>query len=339
MGVNLQNKPSLDKIIITNNDYSFIYTVLYSLYNLNSFKNFILTYDSNNEIKLGETLKKIFTKKINTNIIENSKSIIYIIKRMMNVGKDPGKIIIQILYILSQELENKNNKKISIDNIIDMDQSKALKEYTQIYIKKNNNELAKLFHGFLKKTININNTLYYYSFEYYSVIELNLIDIYEKLYITGRIRINLETNIPEINLIEAINETFSPKNSKFKNVPCLEKKNIYTTPPYLIFILNRRRSTQYYSGSFIYSNKVDLSCVIENKENKNNYEIVSIIKENANIVDNNNISDNINEYNYKYITINKNDSGIFYYYENNKREEGLFEKKGFYDHILIFKVL
>ena len=103
--------------------------------------------------------------------------------------------------------------------------------------------------------------------------------------------------------------------------------------------MNRRRSTQYYSGSFIYNNKVDLSCVIENKENKNNYEIVSIIKYNENIVDNNNISDNINEYNYKYITINKNDSGIFYYYENNKREEGLFEKKGFYDHILIFKVL
>ena len=171
------------------------------------------------------------------------------------------------------------------------------------------------------------------------VIELNLMDIYEKFLKDGRIRINIENNTPEINLIEAINETFSPKSSKFKNVPCLEKKNIYTTPPYLIFILNRRRSTQYYSGSFIYSNKVDLSCVIENKENKNNYEIVSIIKENANIVDNNNISNNINEYNYKYITINKNDSGIFYYYENNKREEGLFEKKGFYDHILIFKVL
>ena len=71
-------KMELKKIVMQNDDYSFIYSVLQALYNLNTFKNFILKDESENEIKMGKSLKTIFSKYINKDnkdLIKSSKII------------------------------------------------------------------------------------------------------------------------------------------------------------------------------------------------------------------------------------------------------------------------
>ena len=71
-------KKELKNIRVPNDDYSFIYSVLQALYNLNTFKTFILKDNSENDkIKLGESLKEIFTKDINKDLIKSSKIIYY----------------------------------------------------------------------------------------------------------------------------------------------------------------------------------------------------------------------------------------------------------------------
>ena len=190
-----------------------------------------------------------------------------------------------------------------------------------------------------------------YSYEIFSYIELNLVDIYNKLSSERRVFDN-SFNVPEINLIDAIREQFSSRNSLFKGSQCFEQKSIHSTAPYLIFIINSQKKIQkqiynYFNvGIFVYNQEIDISCLAEYAENKNKYKISSIIKEksinnniNTNNINTNNINANNNINNCKYKNINVDEYGQFYYYENNNKIPGIFNKPGYYDHVLIYKQL
>lgn len=129
--------------------------------------------------------------------------------------------------------------------------------------------------------------------------------------------------------MECIIEELCQKFTFYNNYQCIEYKYIYSTSPYLIFILNRRKSEiYYYFHNFIYSDEIDLSSIILEKNNSNIYVLSSIIKEKRKLDENNN---------FIYITINRDENGEFYFYENNKKKIGKFESIEYYDHILIFK--
>jgi hypothetical protein len=354
------NERELDRIEVENDDFSFVYSVYSSLYNLNKFKNYILKYKSKSKIYMGKTLKEIFKRNpyiVNEDIRDNnSKKIIYrIIKKENNFGKTAGSITIQILDLLKQEQIERKYPSHS-DNFANGDCQIALKEYVEfhrtLYSK---NKFSELFHGLLKRQILFNQKILY-SFEYFSYIELNLVDIYNKLANEGRIFYN-SFNVPEINLIDAIREQFSSRNSKFNNFDSIEQKSLFCTAPYLIFILNSQKSFQnqiynYFNfGKFVYGLEIDISCLVEYSENKKIYKISSIIKEKSvnNNINNNNInfnSNNIitnnnddNDDHCKYINSNVDEYGQFYYYKNNNKISGIFNKPGYYDHVLIYKQL
>jgi len=214
----------------------------------------------------------------------------------------------------------------------------ALKEYVESHrLLYKDNKFSELFHGLLKRQIMYNQNIVY-TFEYFSYIELNLVDIFNKLSNKGRVFYNA-FNVPEINLIDAIREEFSPRNSTFHNSESVEQKSIYCTAPYLIFILNSKKTVgdqtyNYFNvGKISYGQEIDISCLVEYPENKNRYRISSIIKE-KNI--NNNINNDKSE---NYINNNVDENGQFYYYENKITINGIFIKEGYYEHVLIYKQL
>ena len=353
----------LNEIRVLNNDYSFVYSVYRSLFILKKFKNFILEYKSKSKINIGETLKEIFKQnpdKEKNYSIRNSKKILYRIKKEKNTfGLTAKSIIIQILDLLNKEqIEGKYQS--SCDDFANRDYQIALRGYVEshrlIYF---NNKYSELIHGLLKRQILVNQN-FLYTYECFSYIELNLLDIFNKLSSEGRVFFN-SFGVPEINLIDAIREEFSSRNSVFSGTKCIEQKSIHSTAPYLIFILNNQKKVQeqiynYFNiGIFVYGQELDISCLAEYAENKNKYKISSIIKEkninnnnninninNNNIIINNNINNidtNSNDYNCQYINNNIDENGQFYYYENNNKKSGIFNKPGYYDHILIYKQL
>ena len=353
------NKRELNQITVKNDDFSFVYSVYSSLFILNKFKNFILKYRSKSDIYMGKTLKEIFGQnpdKENEDIRKmNSKKIIYRIKKKKNdFGKTAGNIIIQILDLLNDEqIEGKKNQSSS-DSFAHKDYQKSLEEYVKFHRSLySNNKFSELFHGLLKRKIMLNPNILY-SFESFSYIELNLVDIYNKLSSEGRVFYN-SFNVPEINLIDAIREEFSSKKSFFKGLECFEQKSIYTTAPYLIFILNSQKKIEkqisnYFSfGIFVYDDEIDISCLAEYAENNNKYKISSIIKEksinnnntnnNTNNINTNNINANKNISNCNYKNINVNEYGDFYYYENNDKKFGKFNNPEYIYHVLIYKQL
>ena len=167
-----------------------------------------------------------------------------------------------------------------------------------------------------------------YSYKHNFVFELNVFDIFQKFLCQNKIRVN-QNLVPQLNLMECILETLGQRFTIYNNCQCIECKYLYSTSPYLIFILNRRKNENYYySGDFLYSDEINLSPVISGKNNSNIYTLTSIIKEKKDLYGN---------INFVYITINRDNNGQFYYYENNKKKLGRFENKGYYDHILIFK--
>ena len=352
------NKRELNQITVENDDYSFVYSVYSSLFILNKFKNFILKYKSKSEIYMGKTLKKIFKQNPdneNKDIRKkNSKKIIYIIKKKKNdFGKTAGSIIIQIVDLLNEEqIEGKYQG--NSDNFANQDYQIALRGYVEFHRSLYfNNKFSELIHGLLKRQIFVNQN-FLYTYECFSYIELNLVDIFNKLSSEGRVFYN-SFGVPEINLIDAIKEEFSSKNSLFNGSQCIEQKSIHSTAPYLIFIINNQKKVheQIYNysniGIFVYGQELDISCLTEYAENKNKYKISSIIKEKSinnninNDINNNNINNNINtnnnDYNCKYININIDENGQFYYYENNNKKYGIFNRTGYYDHVLIYKQL
>ena len=120
------SKDILKIITAPNNDFSFIFTVLQALNNLNNFKKFILNYNSEQKKNiLSLHLQKIFKNDVNKCLINNSKLIHdIIIKRFYYIEDNPGKLIFQILELLRQEHENKqppidiNNQNINNNEII-----------------------------------------------------------------------------------------------------------------------------------------------------------------------------------------------------------------------------
>ena len=338
------NKGELNNIKVENDDFSFVYSVYSSLFNLNNFKNFILNYKSKSDIYIGKTLKEIFKQnpeieKINR--INNSKKIIYRIKQKKKIfGKTAGSIIIQILDLLNEEQIEGKNRKHS-DSFANTNYLIAFKEYFESHkLLYFNNKFSELFHGLLKRKITVNNQNIFYSYDCFSYIELNLVDIYNKLSSEGRVFYN-SFNAPVLNLIDAINEEFSSRNSIFNCLQSFEQKSIYSTAPYLIFILNSQKyyQNQIYNffnvGFFVYGQEIDIACLAECTENTNKYKISSIIKEKS-IIYNNAYN---NDYNCKYINNNVDEYGQFYYYENNNKISGIFNKPGYYDHVLIYKQL
>lgn len=330
----------LAEITCPNNDFSSIYTILQALDNLNNFKNVIFNNKKQSQIKIGKTLKKILSSNFNNNLNKYAKIIYYRIhKNNKNIVElHPGKILIKLLELL-------NNEQKSIINDKDQKEKKNMINNFQALINSNSNNIEKsLFYNFLKNFANDNNynkigELFYIffqkkfwcnnkiiniSYEYNFVLELNVFDIFTKLDGQGRLHIN-QNHVPQLNLKECILETL---NQRLTN-NYIECKYIYSTSPYLIFILNRRKSEiLYYFGHFIYSDEIDLSSIIIEKDNSNRYVLSSIIKEKRDLDKNNN---------FIYITINRDKNGQFYYYENNKKILGKFENNGYFDHILIFK--
>ena len=288
---------------------------------------------------MGKTLKKIFKQEEDeekTNRIKNSKNIIYRIKKKkVNYKETSGNIIIQILNLLNEEQIIGMNID-ERDKFANEDNEKALQDYVQFHTNLYlNNKFSELFHGLLKRKLMINQKIIY-SYESYSYIELNLVDIYNKLSSEGRVYNCF--NVPVINLFDAIKEEFSFRSSIYKQSQSFEEKSIFSTAPYLIFILNSQKTNQnqiynYFNyGVFIFGQEIDLSQLVEYKENMNKYTISSIIKEkNINI---NNINDNS-----KYVSNNVDENGQFYYFENNNKINGVFNNPGYYEHILIYKQL
>ena len=102
--------------------------------------------------------------------------------------------------------------------------------------------------------------------------------------------------------------------------------------------MNREGSPNYYYfGNFIYSNKIDLSSVILREDNAKIYKLSSVIKEKKIIPEINNGEEIGDIYNFNYITINIDNNGDFYYYENNKKISQMFVNNKYFDHILIFR--
>ena len=87
------NKGELNNIKVENDDFSFVYSVYSSLFNLNNFKNFILNYKSKSDIYIGKTLKEIFKQnpeiekinRINNCIIIHNEWILNIPKYSFNI--------------------------------------------------------------------------------------------------------------------------------------------------------------------------------------------------------------------------------------------------------------
>ena len=348
-----ENDPSkneLIRIIMPNNDFSHIYSVLQALYNLNNFKKFILEDKSKkeSEIKLGESLKKIFQEDINNDdLIKSSKLIYYRIKKINNnyIGKYPSEILIQILDILNEEQrrrENINNNTFleKIHNILNSnyynDEQKSFYNYMQsLSINNNINKIGELFFIYFQKKIyfQMTNCIYEHKF----IFELNLYDIFKVKSNNDTIKIN-NNNVPKLDLKECIMEYSSPKNTSNNFIQNIEQNFLYHTSAYLIFILNRKGNDDYYYfGDFIYSNKIDLSSVILNKDSAKIYKLSSVIKEKKIIADVNDNKEREGNYNFNYITINNDNNGGFYYYENNKKMSGMFINNRYFEHILIFK--
>ena len=341
-------KKELKNIRVPNDDYSFIYSVLQALYNLNNFKTFILNDESKNEneIKMGKSLKDIFTEDINEDLINSSKIIYYRIKNYYNNSIEPYPeiILIKILELLNQEQKRKNNIDV-ITNLVNIQnkinstnqyEEKEFYNYLKLYAtNKNCNKIGEYFCIFFQKRIsNYFQTNFAYEHKY--VFELNLFDIFNKKSNVGTLSFN-NSQMPELNLKECIMENSSPTISNYNFNQCMEQKFIYSTSAYLIFILNRRGNENcYYYGDFKYSNIIDLSSVILRKDKSNIYKLSSIIKEKRYLFTNsNNLSKT--EYDFNYITINVDNTGSFYYYNNNKIISKMFKQQGYFDHILIFK--
>ena len=333
----IPSKKKLKYIKVVNNDFSFIFTILQALNNLNNFKRFILNYNSEqNKNKLSLYLQYIFLNDVNNDLIYNSKLIHdIIIKRFYYIEDNPGKLIFQILELLRQEHENKkppidaNNQGINNNEII------AFNNFISEYSKENfNNQIAELFHFFLQKRIMFNNNIINYSYNFNCIFEFNLLDIFN----AGKCRFNMQTQLPMINLFECISATLSPKYTNFNNMQCIEQEFLYSTSSYLIFIMNRRgENNNYYCGHFIYSDTINLSQFIVKDDNKNEYILTSIIKERMNLIQNN--SDNEENTNYNYITINRDENGQYYYYEGNLKKNGMFVNNEYFEHVLIYKQL
>lgn len=346
------SRQELKNIIAPNDDFSFIYTVLQALFHLNTFKDFILKDKSKKEqeIKLGESLKGVFNECMNKDLIKSSKLIYYRIKKINNgnIQELPSKILIQILDILNKEQSRKENENINNENLISNlqnvlnsntynDEQKSFYEYLKLLASNNNNnKIGELFYIFFQKIINnfqmINNIIYEHEFFF----ELNLYEIFRKK--SNNNTLIIKNNIPQLSLINCIKENSLPKNAIYNSNQCIEQKFLYSTSAYLIFILNRKGSpNNYYFGNFIYSNRIDLSSVILRKDNAKIYKLSSIIKEKKIVADINDNKENEDNYNFNYITINMDNNGEFYYYENNKKISKMFTHNKYFEHILIFK--
>ena len=334
----IPSKKELKYIKVVNNDFSFIFTILQALNNLSSFKNFIVNYKLKEDEKLLSLyLQKIFKNDVNNKLIYNSKLIQYIIiKRFYYIEDNPGKLIFQILELLRQEHKNKklpidikNNQNINNNEII------AFNNFISEYSKENfNNQIAELFHFFIQKRIMFNNNIINYSYNFKCIFEFNLLDIFN----SGKCSLNMQTQLPMINLFECISATLSPKFTNFNNMQCMEQEFLYSTSSYLIFIMNRRgENNNYYCGHFLYNDTINLSQFIVRDDNKNEYILTSIIKERMNLIQNN--SDNGENTIYNYITINRDENGQFYYYEGNLKKNGMFENNEYFEHVLIYKQL
>ena len=345
------SRQELKNIIVPNDDFSFIYTVLQALFHLNTFKDFILKDKSKKEqeIKLGESLKKVFNKDINKDLIKSSKLIYYRIKKVNNgnIQESPSKILIQILDILNKEQSRKENENINNKNLISNiqnilnsndynDEQKSFYEYLKLLASSNNNnKIGEFFYIFFQKKINnfqMINNIYNHEF----VFELNLYEIFREK--SNNNTLIVKNNIPQLNLKDCITENSLPKNAIYNFNQCIEQKFLYSTSAYLIFILNRKgNQNYYYFGDFIYSNRIDLSSVIQRNDNAKIYKLSSIIKEKNIVADINDKKENEDNYNFNYITINMDNNGEFYYYENNKKISKMFTHNKYFDHILIFK--
>ena len=352
MGVCFQetdpSRQDLERIIFPYNDFSFIYSVLQALYNLNNFKNCILKdkLKKENEIKLAESLKKVFEKYLNKNLIKGSKLIYYRINKINNnIGTSPSEILIQILDILNteqKERENINNEILlsNIHNILNSNdynyEQKSFYKYLELFaINKNNNKIGELFFIFFQKKLSYFQKIDCI-YEHKFVFELNLYDIFKIKSNNGTLKIN--NNIPQLDLMECIKEYSFPKNIFYNNFSCIEQKLLYSTPAYLIFILNREgNQNYYYFGNFIYRNKLDLSNIILRKDNAKIYKLSSVIKEKKILPDINDKEESEEDYNFNFITINIDNNGDFYYYENNKKISEMFINNRYFEHILIFR--
>ena len=176
-----------------------------------------------------------------------------------------------------------------------------------------------------------------YIYEHKFVFELNLYDIFKVKSKNKTLKIN--NNVPELDLIECIKEYSFPINTFNNFIPNNEPFFLYDTSAYLIFILNRKGNddNNYYFGNFIYSNKIDLSSVILTKDSAKIYKLSSVIKERKIIPDINDNKESGGYYNFNYITINMDNNGEFYYYENNIKISEMFINNSYFEHILIFK--
>ena len=185
---------------------------------------------------------------------------------------------------------------------------------------------------FQKRITNYSQSINY-SYEHEYVFELNLFYIFKKKFFDGTLSYN-SAQIPILNLNECIMENSSPQYSNNNFNPCIEQKFLYSTPAYLIFILNRRvNDNLYFTGHFQYDKNIDLLSLILNKDNISKYKLSSIIKEKRylySIIDK-------DEYDFNYITINLDCNGDYYYYKNNKKISEMFNKNGYFIHILIYR--
>ena len=358
------------KIVFENYDSSFIYSAILVLYNIEKFKKFLIEKElpEDSKKKLSILLKKIFLKEEKKiNLEKYSKRIYKILTEFykLDVGKTPGKIIIQILEILNYEESKIVNSwdDLLIQNpqlfMNTCNQYSSFQDYKNNYKNKNVNGITKLFFGdlLMRRKLNMNILYFYDSF---CALEINLKYCYDTFPFKGRNVKNPRTQKDEIHLLDCILDLKTANMGFYNGIPCLVEYHIFTPAPYLIIVFNRENENGTYYGNINFPDKINFFDLIINKENNKTYlyELVSIIKEKKYIVkkrnkneksedindwvvddgsNNNNKNDGVSD---KYLAIFQKEDKKYYYLDQEKKMRIL--KLGdlvddYYIHILVYK--
>lgn len=336
-----QTEEDLDKIIVENDDFSFIYTAIQLLYHLDKFKNKFKAEESQEKI-LSYYINKILEKSETSIELTKYSKIIYKIiteNYKLEIGKSPGEILIQILQILNLE-ENglkpnddwekkvlQNNNLLQRTFIINY----SFQDFIQDFNNNNKGIISELFTGFLLTKRKMSNNMPYemFFFSNFLVFEINISRISNSLQKKGN---------EQLSLFECIYEMGKAKID-FSHQGLLVEHHMYTLPEYLIFFIKREENINYF-GDLSLIEEYDFSPVLypkinqsnnnETQKNKNFYELTGFIKQkrymakkgpkssNQGWFSGNDDNEGNNKYSFIYQIPNK---GYFRYNDGNYKEK------------------
>jgi hypothetical protein len=261
-------------IKVQSDDFSFIYTVIQLLYNLNHHTAINANLDYSNA-PLFSLLNKIFKEDDKNVCLEKNTKLIYKIiteHYKLKIGDSPGKILIQILEILNYEENGHKVNDVWEKSILNnqnlfwnsFNLKQSYNDFDNHYKKYNRGIISKLFHGYYltKRSFpNFNNNIMHF-FNYYSVYELNISYVYRSLNSNGKSK-------AKISLFDCIKFL---KERKIENFycPCFVCHLIYTLPHFLIFFITKEENNNNFYGDIVFEKECDFSSMIYQNNNNNN---------------------------------------------------------------------